>query len=264
MAGSGVGGPPDEDDGRPDPGLAAALGAWQADPSTVAEGRVSAALLASRLLVPIVPLPDSEHPETARPTLIGADGRQAMPVFTSLDAVARWRADARPVRVPATKVLVAAVESEQALVLDVAGPVPFVVEGSVLRSLASGYVPVAGAEQIGTHTVEGGLSVVGEPYVPTAELGAAVAASLAQEPLVAEAYILAPEPGPDTSDVAVGLVLRDDVSPRELVALVRRLADVLGPSPAVTTGLDIAVLTGEQRAAALALGPPAYLAHQRA
>ena len=84
---------------------------------------------------------------------------------------------------------------------------------------------------------------------------------LAGEPLIAEAYLLAPEQGPEASDLAVGLVLAtDDVTPTTLVALVRRLADALGTAPDVPHSLDVAVLTEEQRAAARVLGPPVHVA----
>jgi hypothetical protein len=51
--------------------------------------------------------------EMALPTLIGNDGRKAVIAFTGADAVRRWRADARPVPVPAAR-LWPAVAAEQA------------------------------------------------------------------------------------------------------------------------------------------------------
>jgi hypothetical protein len=77
--------------------------------------------------------------EMALPTLIGNDGRKAVIAFTGTDTVRRWRADARPVPVPASRLWPAvAAEQADAVVIDVAGPVPLVVEGARLRALASG------------------------------------------------------------------------------------------------------------------------------
>ena len=62
--------------------------------------------------------------EMALPTLVGKDGRHAVLAFTCLDALTRWRADARPVPVPASRVWLAARHEAGAAVIDVAGPVP--------------------------------------------------------------------------------------------------------------------------------------------
>ena len=70
--------------------------------------------------------------------LTGADGRMALLAFTGTDALAAWNAEARPVAVPTAIAARAAVqERAAALVIDVAGPVPFVVEGEDLRALAA-------------------------------------------------------------------------------------------------------------------------------
>ncbi len=72
------------------------------------------------------------------PTLIGRDGRPAVLAFTGLDALARWRPDARPVPAEADRVWRAAVADGCAVVIDVAGPVPLAVEGARLAALAAG------------------------------------------------------------------------------------------------------------------------------
>ena len=74
----------------------------------------------------------------ALPTLIGQDGRAAVLAFTSLDALTRWRPDARPVAVPAARAWQAGAEEASAVVIDVAGPVPVTVEGARLAALAAG------------------------------------------------------------------------------------------------------------------------------
>jgi type III secretion system (T3SS) SseB-like protein len=76
--------------------------------------------------------------EMAMPTLIGRDGRIAVLAFTSLDALTRWRPDARPVAVPAARAWQAGAEEASAVVIDVAGPVPVTVEGARLAALAAG------------------------------------------------------------------------------------------------------------------------------
>jgi hypothetical protein len=72
------------------------------------------------------------------PTLIGRDGRPAIPVFTCADALARWDAQARPVPALAGLVWRAAVDGSCAVVVDVAGPVPLAIDGARLAALAGG------------------------------------------------------------------------------------------------------------------------------
>jgi SseB protein N-terminal domain len=59
--------------------------------------------------------------------------------FTSAEAMKAWRPDARPMPVPAREACLTALdEGADALVVDVAGPVPFAVEGLRLHLLAEG------------------------------------------------------------------------------------------------------------------------------
>jgi SseB protein N-terminal domain len=76
--------------------------------------------------------------EMAVPAIVGHDGRRALPAFTSLETLQRWQPDARPVPVPATGVWQSAAQDAQAVIIDIAGPVPLVVEGARLAALASG------------------------------------------------------------------------------------------------------------------------------
>jgi hypothetical protein len=140
------------DDGRGDPVLRAALASWDADPGRHLE--VFVALQTSRLLVPVVAvLGDVETDETglthdktsdmATALLTGRDGRQALLAFTGLDTLAAWRPDARPVPVAATMAARAAIqEGASALVVDVAGPATYAVEGELLEGLARGWTLV--------------------------------------------------------------------------------------------------------------------------
>jgi hypothetical protein len=152
-----------DDDGSADPWAAATLAAFGAGSGS--EHAALTALAAARLLVPIVAAPpqtiDHDQPgapaagpagpadparadggdhgaEMSLPTLIGRDGRAAIPAFTSLDTLARWDPQARPVPAPAGSVWRAAVDSSSAVVVDVAGPVPLAIEGARLAALAGG------------------------------------------------------------------------------------------------------------------------------
>ncbi|NUP81525.1 MAG: SseB family protein, partial [Nonomuraea sp.] len=83
-------------------------------------------------------LRQEKESEMALPKLVGQDGRHAVLAFTSADALARWRADARPIQTGTLQVCRAAVHEEAAaVVVDVAGPVQFVIEGEVLSALAA-------------------------------------------------------------------------------------------------------------------------------
>ena len=157
-----------DDDGSAEPLTAAALSAFGV--GTGSEHAVLTALAQSRLLVPVVATASEDHEEDAgedgatgaeaRPprgaephdgvlrgekhsemslaTLIGRDGRRAVPAFTSLDALTRWRPGARPVPTAAGHVWRAAVADSCAVVVDIAGPVPLAVDGARLAALASG------------------------------------------------------------------------------------------------------------------------------
>ncbi|HEY2549752.1 MAG TPA: SseB family protein [Streptosporangiaceae bacterium] len=134
-----AGQPSKDDDGSAWPEVASALAAY-ADGSG-SEHAALTALAGSRLLVPLLaePAPDgSEVSQVAVPSLVGADGRPAIPGFTSLDALHRWRPGARLVPRPAVLVWQAAMAESAAVVIDVAGPVPVAVDGARLAALASG------------------------------------------------------------------------------------------------------------------------------
>jgi len=74
----------------------------------------------------------------ATPAIVGRDGREALPAFTSLQSLRRWQSDARPVPVHARSVWQSAVGQAQAVIIDIAGPVPLAVEGARLAALAAG------------------------------------------------------------------------------------------------------------------------------
>jgi len=86
---------------------------------------------------PRLPLQAEKASEMAMPAIVGRDGRRALPAFTSAVAVRRWQPSARPVPVPATGVWQSAVQQSWAVIIDIAGPVPLVVEGARLAALAA-------------------------------------------------------------------------------------------------------------------------------
>jgi hypothetical protein len=163
------------DDGSADPAVAAALAAFSSGQGSEHDAVMS--LARSRLLVPIVaavasapveqqnvgelphqaaasPQQAAASPQQAAaqpavsggekasemsiPTLIGLDGRPAVPAFTCLDTLRRWRQEARPVPTAASDVWAAAVADGSAVVVDVAGPVPLAIDGARLAALADG------------------------------------------------------------------------------------------------------------------------------
>jgi type III secretion system (T3SS) SseB-like protein len=136
------------DRGAADPRVGAALAAYQAGQGS--EQAALGALAAARLLVPVIAVlsgssatepgtqQSDKDSEMVLPTLIGRDGRPAVLAFTGLEALARWRPDARPIPAAADRVWRAAVADGCAVVIDVAGPVPLAVEGARLAALASG------------------------------------------------------------------------------------------------------------------------------
>jgi hypothetical protein len=141
-----------DDDGAAAPSLVAALASYAGDPSPSDRGlEVFLALQHARLLVPVVAvLGDVEYDdaglahdktsEMATALLTGADGRQALLAFTSMETLAAWRPDARPVPVAAPLAARSALqEGASALVVDVAGPTSYVVEGQLLEGLARGW-----------------------------------------------------------------------------------------------------------------------------
>jgi hypothetical protein len=137
------------DTGEVAPELAAALAAYDADPSRYPEAL--AALQRTRLLVPVVAvlgeveyddagLAHDKTSDMAAVLLQGADGRLALLSFTGTSSLVAWNPEARPVPVPAQLAAQAALQDgAAALVVDVAGPTTLVVEGEDLQGLARGW-----------------------------------------------------------------------------------------------------------------------------
>ena len=213
------------DDGSADPGVAEALQAFAA--ARGSERAALTALASSRLLVPVVAVlaersgSAEKASEMAMPTLIGLDGRRAIPAFTCLDSMRSWRADARPVPAAAARVWQAATADGCAVIIDVAGPVPLAVEGARLAALAQGQsVPPpctdSDVHEIVTDVLAGQLAVAGfelRPGDPEHDLVIALTLSGASG-------------GHDVADLATGL--GNEVMARLGGRLRRGIAIVLG------------------------------------
>ncbi|MBG6223928.1 hypothetical protein IWX63_000483 [Arthrobacter sp. CAN_A2] len=140
----------DDDDGTADPGLVAALAGLlgSADGPGDAERAVFGALTTARVFIPIVArlseqaeaatgLHSDKEAEMALVTLTAPDGRKALPVFSSTEALGRWHRDARPVAAYASRAaLAAAAEDAQLMVLDPGADLTFVLRRPAVWALA--------------------------------------------------------------------------------------------------------------------------------
>ena len=149
----------------PDPGFADDAGAG--DPvlgrllaahhdGEASSGAVLAVLQDARLLVPVVAvlgevevdaqgLAHDKSSDMAAVLVRAADGSTGLLAFTSLETMARWDPQARPVPVTAATAATAAVQDgAEALLVDLAGPTSYVVDGDDLTRLASGWRLVRG------------------------------------------------------------------------------------------------------------------------
>jgi hypothetical protein len=149
------------DDGSADPALAESLAAYDRAAGAEEVGHRHFALSAlqdARVLVPVVAmlgeveydvppggragsrLPREKTSDMASVLMTGRDGRTALLAFTGNASLTAWDPDARPVPVTAQQAARAAIQDQaSALLLDVAGPVLFVVEGDELDALARGH-----------------------------------------------------------------------------------------------------------------------------
>jgi hypothetical protein len=239
-----------DDDGSADQAAAAALSAFGA--GTGSEHAALLALAAARLLVPVVaelgpagpapspePLPagaGEKSSDMALPTLVGRDGRRALPAFTSLQALARWQPSARPVPADAALVWRAAEQDSCAVVIDIAGPVPLEVEGARLAALARGEpVPAPHEDPDVQAAVE---AVITEALAGTPAVGPLAAAGPPDGALVG--FVL--HPGLDGGDLLIELAVAPAVDAGDLAARV---------GPAVLQRLGSRL----RRGVALALSP---------
>jgi hypothetical protein len=221
---------PAADDGSADPRLLAAL-----DRGGPAE--VLAALAGARVFAAIAATSTAEHvtehglraESTAEMAvlLLESEGERALPVFSSVGALRRWRLDARPVPLSGPQACQAALdEGAGALVLDATVQLT----GSDLQSLASGWVPVAGSALASRHAD----TELRPPAVPVPEpLLAALRRAVAPEGLRAARLL----EGPD--GLVLGVAPRRPLDAAGLAALAHRVMTALG-AQLPPEGLDLA------------------------
>lgn len=101
----------------------------------------------SRLLVPVVATVDDMHEDTGAEkdshmssvSFELADGRKALLAFTGTDSLAMWDPEARPIPKKAMLVAQSALtEDYDAVIIDVAGPVPCFIDEVLLAQVALG------------------------------------------------------------------------------------------------------------------------------
>lgn len=136
------------DDGSADPGFAEFLKRYDSDPDAL-HPQLLDRIGSQRLLVPVVAiLGEVEYDEQglardkssdmAAVLITGRDGRKALLAFTCTAALQAWNPEGRPVPVASKVAALSAIQDQaDALVVDIAGPVRFVIEGADLHRLAS-------------------------------------------------------------------------------------------------------------------------------
>lgn len=125
--------------GEADPAVRRALAAWQdADESRrdTYLDVVVAMTDGARLFMPAVPQPDGQ---VGAAVLADPDGHRALLAFTGIDSLTAWNGTARPVPGSLGDLSATVVEvGAEAVLVDVAGPVPFVVGPDLLGPLQEG------------------------------------------------------------------------------------------------------------------------------
>ncbi len=218
------------DDGSAPPELIEAVMAFrrgEAGPAAVAD-----ALRGARLLIPLVAkLGESgegahgrtvdKSAELAIVTVAGPDGRDVLPVFSSVTAMAAWNPKARPVPADGVRVaLAAASESTDLVVLDPGSETEFALRRPAVWAMAQG-----------------------EPWSPAPEDPAVLAAFAdvaAPEPRIAEVLVQAGDPdarmhGPE---VVLRLRLRAGLDRTALQELVRGVQQRIAASTVIAARVD--------------------------
>ncbi|MCZ4066945.1 SseB family protein [Microbacterium sp. NE2HP2] len=204
------------DDGSADPALLAALEAFRAGTGDAVA--VVEAYRAARLLIPLVPEKGDEGvgptglrvdktQELSIVTVAAPDGRRVLPVFTSVAALARWDAVARPVPADGVRTAMAAASDDTDLiVIDPGSETEFVLRRPAVWAIGQG--------------------LPWEPAPTSPEVFTALQASIGGELAVLDLSVAAGDPdarmrGPE---LIVRLHLIDGLDAAELDAVLSRLA----------------------------------------
>lgn len=204
------------DDGSADPALLDALLSFRAGEGS--QAAVVDAFRGARVLVPLVAekgeegvapsgLAVDKTQELSIVTVAAPDGRRVQPVFSSVEAMARWDAAARPIPVEAVRVaLSASSEETDLIVLDPASDTEFVIRRPAVWAIAQGQS--------------------WEPSFLSPEVFSALQQSVAHELAVIDVSVAAGDPdarmrGPE---LVVTLELADGLERDTLDAVLARLA----------------------------------------
>ncbi len=136
------------DDGSADPALLAALSAFRAGEGD--ETAIVAAYPTARLLIPLIAekgeegvgptgLTVDKTQELSIVTVASPDGRRVLPVFTSVETLGRWDAQARPVPAAGVRTALAAVADDTDLiVIDPGSATEFVLRRPAVWAIGKG------------------------------------------------------------------------------------------------------------------------------
>jgi hypothetical protein len=162
--------------------------------------------------------PSEKAVEVMLITIKGSDGRIALPAFTSLDALSRWKAGARPVPASTQRVCAGALsEGADLVVIDPAGPATVELSGAVLWALAEGRAMAPLADD---------PAVIGAIRDATEDMARAFSGTFLQ-------------PGADQStDLVIQLVARAGADPAELRDAAAELASRLAADPIMRSRVD--------------------------
>ena len=198
--------------------------------SELGEAAVVDALRDSRLLIPLVAelgvegvneLGHEKSQELSIVTVAGPDGRTVLPAFSSVDAMARWNPEARPVPASAARVaLAAASEDTDLVVLDPTSDTEFVIRRPALWALAQSH-----------------------PWTPSyadSEVLAAFMAGAEPEPVVAAVLLAAGDPGCRLAgpELIVQLSLAPGLDTQALDALLERLQERWAQNELIASRVD--------------------------
>ena len=198
----------------------------------VGESEVVDALRDSRLLIPLVAslvgvgvndhgVTVDKSAELSIVTVAGPDGRNVLPVFSSVDAMRRWNPEARPVPADAVRVALAAADEQTDLVvLDPTSESEFVIRRPALWAIAQ--------------------SVPWTPSYKDSDVASAFSASVASEDSVAAVQLSSGDTdaalrGPE---LVIELALHPGLDQPALDALLERLQSRWSASSIIAARVD--------------------------
>lgn len=158
-----------------------------------------------------------------------SDGSRALPVFTDVAALQRWRLDARPVKLTGAQACAAALDEGAVQLLIDPASTAAALDQDELSAVAAGWVPVTGSS-LRSRTGDTTLVAPSGPVPP--ELVRALQHALAPERVTARLL----EGG---EGLVVGVSFSRVLDPAALAALAQRVMARLGPSLPVA-GLGLA------------------------